>query len=144
MTLEPFGDLAGVEPAVREEPQQQSGVDRPGAGGHDDAVEWREAHRGVYGSPVDDGAERRAAAEVAGHGAGAAGKSCNGRAAGGGPGVREAMEPEPIEVPPLSPRARQGVRAGRSGEHTSALPALPRRSYSVLRLKNKKYNTQSS
>src|SRR3546814_8181615 len=23
------------------------------------------------------------------------------------------MEPEPIEVPPLSPRARQGVRAGR-------------------------------
>src|SRR3546814_19724163 len=76
---------------------------------------WREAHRGVDGSPVDDGAERRAAAEVAGHGAGAAGKSCNGRAAGGGPGVREAMAPEPIEVPPLSPRARQGVRAGQIG-----------------------------
>src|SRR3546814_3812092 len=75
MTLEPFGDLAGVEPAVREEPQQQSGVDRPGAGGHADAVEWREAHRGVDGSPVDDGAERRAAAEVAVHGAGAAGRS---------------------------------------------------------------------
>src|SRR3546814_5181226 len=44
MTLEPFGDLAGVEPAVREEPQQQSGVDRPGAGGHDDAVERSEEH----------------------------------------------------------------------------------------------------
>src|SRR3546814_18377598 len=113
MTLEPFGDLAGVEPAVREEPQQQSGVDRPGAGGHDDAVEWREAHRGVDGSPVDDGAERRAAAEVAGHGAGAAGKSCNGPSAGVGPGVREAREPEQMALTPTSPRARQVVSAGR-------------------------------
>src|SRR3546814_8101662 len=48
MTLEPFGDLAGVEPAVREEPQQQSGVDRPGARSEEHTSELQSLMRSSY------------------------------------------------------------------------------------------------
>src|SRR5450759_2415635 len=53
-------------PAAVEEPEDDAGVEGAGARRHDKTVERRERHRGVHASPVPEGAETRAVAEVGG------------------------------------------------------------------------------
>ena len=93
------------------QPQHRSGVERAGAGGHDEAVERGEAHRGGDAAAVEGGAERVAATEV-----GDDDPPCLGGELGhpgDRPGVREAVEAVDADVAPQLGRQRVGARTGR-------------------------------
>jgi hypothetical protein len=64
--LERLGELALGHPGALEQPQDQPGVDTPGPRRHHQALERREAHRGVDAAAVAHGGQRGARAEVAG------------------------------------------------------------------------------
>ena len=98
------------------QPQQQSGIDAAGAGGHHQALQRREAHRGVERGPVLDRAQRSAGPEVA------------------------ADDPQPRSVPlqqlgcaPRDPRVREAVKA--VAAQTPALAPLCRQRVGARRLR---------
>ena len=105
--LERVGQLGRGHSAVFDQPQQEAGVDAARPRRHHDAVERREAHRGVDRAPAGDRAQRRARAEVAGDEPRRVGREL--RDAPRGVGVREAVEAEPAP----RPLSRQRVRGRR-------------------------------
>jgi hypothetical protein len=93
LVLERRRHLGLAHRAALQQPQEKPRIDRSGARGHHQPLEWGEPHRGVDRAPVPDGGERCPGAEVTGdhadvrpieHLAYAAGSVC----------VRQAVEAE--------------------------------------------------
>ena len=105
--------LVDPEPAVLEEPEQQTWIDAARARRHDEALDRGEAHRRVDGATAVHGGQRGAGAEVAADHPqllGAPVEQLGGAARG--VGVREAVEAEAAERMALAPFAREGVGRG--------------------------------
>ena len=99
------------------EPEDETRVDRTRARRHHEALQRREAHRRVDGASARDGRERRPGAEVAGNDSEAfGGTTAEVGSALRRVGVREAVEPEAAQRPPLAPLGREGV-GGRRRRH---------------------------
>ena len=119
---------AGGIPACSSSHSTRPGIDAPGAGRHHQPLERREAHRRVDRAAVEDGGQRRAGAEVAGHEAQAVGRAAEqlGRA----PRrvrVRQAVEPVAAQVPALAPLRRAARRSRRRPAASRGTPCRSRR-----------------
>ena len=96
------------------QPQDQTGINAPGARRHDEALEWRESHRGVDRPTAIHRTERSARAKVAGdasEGVDWPADQLGGAACG--PRVGEPVKPEATQVPTRAPFLWQCV--GRCG-----------------------------
>ena len=107
LALQPAFERVGVD-AVAQQPEHEARVDAARAGGHDEPLERREAHRRVDAAPVAHRGQRRAGAEVA------ASRPAAPRRAPRGVGVREAVEA-------VAPQ-RRSARATRAAARRSRRP----------------------
>ena len=98
-------------------PEDQAGVDRARARGHDEPLERREAHRRVHRVALDDGGQGGACAQVArDHADARAGVSHELDRASPGVAVTQPVEAKATHVPPCSPFEWHGVRGRRFGQ----------------------------
>ena len=112
--LEAVGQLGRRDALVLDQPQQQAGVDAARPRRHHQALERREAHRGVDRASARDGGQRRARAEMAGHDAQVS--SVGPEQLGGPPRGVRVREPVEAVTGAAATRPRQRVGGGRGRE----------------------------